>query len=429
MAAFLTSSCRERIPQSIPQSSYGNLDFTKRYSLDGLHKFSHNNIIPIGDLDPIPDGVTDFVLFSTDGEMSLVSSQTGDLLWTKAIDVFPYGATGFGKSGDVVGDLNNDGVDDFAVGAWLDDSSFTDAGAAHFYSGADGTLLYELFGGHAGEFFGWGIAGLGDTNGDGVADFAVSSPGFVDSNGLPMVGRVAIYSGLDQTVLSFINGRISMEQLGISVAKMDDTTGDGVNDVAIAGLLAPGLTDRIGWISINSGVDCSELSRDPYVGFGRHFQAFSDNVKLLSIGDVNSDGTPDLAVGLPVLGYDFRSGMLRVFSGVDMTELIYVAIAATRGLGESLATCPDVNGDGVPEIIVSARDLGGDPATPGAILVSGIDGVVLHNWRRTFAGYHFHSDAAWGNGLMVIDDMDGDGDRELVATSYEKDYPIQIVSF
>ena len=94
----------------------------------------------------------------------------------------------FGESVASLGDLDNDGVSDLAVGAILDDDGGIDRGAVWIlFMNTDGTVkseqkISDTAGGFNGildnsDTFGASVPGMGDLDGDGVTDLAVGADG------------------------------------------------------------------------------------------------------------------------------------------------------------------------------------------------------------------------------------------------------------
>jgi hypothetical protein len=83
----------------------------------------------------------------------------------------------FGRSVCGIGDVDGDGHADVAVAAANNDAGGNNAGRVYVYSGDDGSLLYTLTGERRGHNFGFEIAGVGDVNDDGIPDLAVGAPG------------------------------------------------------------------------------------------------------------------------------------------------------------------------------------------------------------------------------------------------------------
>ena len=99
----------------------------------------------------------------------------------------------FGESVASLGDLDNDGVSDLAVGAILDDDGGIDRGAVWIlFMNTDGTVkseqkISDTAGGFNGildnsDTFGASVAGMGDLDGDGVTDLAVGADGDDDGD-------------------------------------------------------------------------------------------------------------------------------------------------------------------------------------------------------------------------------------------------------
>ena len=93
----------------------------------------------------------------------------------------------------------------------------TDAGSAYVFSGADGSLLYQRTGDTAGDFFGYSVSGAGDVNGDWVPDFIVGA--FLDdpAGGGTDAGSAYVFSGAAVSLLYQLTGDTAGDFFGQSV--------------------------------------------------------------------------------------------------------------------------------------------------------------------------------------------------------------------
>lgn len=79
---------------------------------------------------------------------------------------------------------------------------------------------------------------------------------------------------------------------------------------------------------------------------------------ISGIGDVNGDGVPDIIVGSP--GYHYQAvnptvGVVRVFSGADYSVIHVISdTVASTSFGFEVRNLADINGDGIEDIIVGA---------------------------------------------------------------------------
>jgi hypothetical protein len=132
----------------------------------------------------------------------------GSLLYT-----FYGHATGveFGRSVSGVGDVNNDGFDDLIVGAPRDIGNGAISGSARVFSGANGSILYTFIGDSADDDFGRSVSGAGDVNNDGVSDFIVGAPRD-DNNGLES-GSAFVFRSVRLPAASICPGDLNGDNL------------------------------------------------------------------------------------------------------------------------------------------------------------------------------------------------------------------------
>ncbi len=332
------------------------------------------------------------------GSAYVYSGADGSLLYQKNGD-----STGdqLGWSVAGAGDINGDGKADFIVGAPnADPGGFGLAGSAFVYSGADGSLLYQKNGLAADDRLGWSVAGAGDVNGDGKADFIIGAPE------PSFQGSAYVYSGATGALLYQKNGGLGGEQLGTSVAGAGDVNGDGKADFIIGALLAgPGAA---GSAFLYSGADGTLLFRkDGVVAIG--FFGYS----VAGAGDVNGDGKADFIVGalLADPGGRIDAGSAFVYSGATGALLLQKdgAVAGDR-FGFSVAGAGDVNGDGRTDFIVGAplADPGGLADAGSAFLYSGADGSLLFQKDGAVAVDYL------GQSVSGAGDVNGDGRADII---------------
>jgi hypothetical protein len=159
------------------------------------------------------------------------------------------------------GDVNNNGVADFAIGAAYEDNSgysptVVDAGRVRVYAGSatgapSTTAFMSMSTAYAG---GCGSAiTSGDYNLDGISDIAVGEPRFSNSTSTPNEGRIRVFFGGDgsfeSNADSIIEGNVSGLRFGASVAT-GDLKKDTYPDVAVG---TPGHSSSMGRAVVHSG--------------------------------------------------------------------------------------------------------------------------------------------------------------------------------
>jgi PKD repeat protein len=127
--------------------------------------------------------------------------------------------------------------------------------------------------------------------------------------------------------------------------------------------------------------------------------------------DLNGDGVPDLLVSAP----NSPGPQVFAFSGKDTTLILTIddPSAQTWNLfGECLTSVDDINGDGIPDILTGSQgqDVGGNNSQGQAYIFSGADGALL----RTIDHPEPQPNACFGWGLCSIEDVDGDTQGDYV---------------
>ncbi|MAT50137.1 MAG: hypothetical protein CMK32_03010 [Porticoccaceae bacterium] len=173
--------------------------------------------------------------------------------------VSPDSNTLFGYSSESAGDINGDGFDDVVVGEPLWGTADAWEGRVHVFSGQDGSSLLTIPGPYIELALGRFVAGIGDWNGDGTPDIASSAWVTVDTFGNGTTddgyGIVFVFSGVDGSILAEITDATATEHFGFGVFGLGDINGDGRADIAITDPRADGLagTSAEGQIYIYHG--------------------------------------------------------------------------------------------------------------------------------------------------------------------------------
>ena len=220
----------------------------------------------------------------------LASAQTNTLL--AGLD--PGGL--FGYSVIDAGDLNDDGQPDIAVGAPWDDTAGLKAGRVMVWFGGGSMSLVPdviLEGEVSGDYFGWSVAGVGDVDGDGIDDLAVGAPGYLADQ-----GAVYFYygdSGFGGSYDRRLVGATGGDLFGWSVTRAGDMNGDSRADLAVG---APGFGADQGAVYVYAGRSGGPIATTlkTWTGVdGGDFFGFDVN----DVPDFKGDGTPGLVIGAP----------------------------------------------------------------------------------------------------------------------------------
>ena len=383
----------------------------------------------------------------------------------------------FGHSAVALGDLDGDGLPELAVGAPFDADGGMKRGAVWvLFLNSDGTVksqqkISDTVGGFTGQLndgdiFGTSVTALGDLDGDGVVDLAVGAPDDDDGGSargavwillLNADGTVKSQQKISSTLGGFQGVLDDSDLFGSSLTPLGDFDLDGTTDLAVG---ACGDGDG-GWgrgavwllfLNPDGTVKTERKISDTAGGFTGGLSdddAFGDSVAFL--GDVNSDGVGDLAVGVAEAGFSklvppyFPTSpgavwvlLLNADGSVRTQQKIGDGIGGFAGdldnldrFGAALAAAGDLDGDGVSELIVGAPDdddggiYGLNDRGAAWLLFLAADGTVrgfrkVSDTEGGFTGDLDDSDR-FGQSVAALGDLDGDGVGDWVVGAPEDD--------
>lgn len=331
------------------------------------------------------------------GTARLYSGATGGLLAELHGD---FKGDLFGCSVAGAGDVNRDGHADFIVGAWGDDNKGFESGSARLFSGKDGKVLKTFDGAALGNRFGWSVSGAGDVNKDGYDDVIIGAPNS-DPNTKADSGTAFVYSGRSYTKLWEFHGQNAFDNYGWSVSGAGDVDRDGYSDVVIGTQQLLSNT-RNGYAEVRSGKTGSVIWTFTGLVAGS-FLGYS----VAGAGDFNKDGWDDVIVGAYRESRNGKnSGGARVYSGQNGKVLLAVfGDSAEDEAGTSVAGAGDLNGDGYDDVVVGIPGDDNKGVNSGTVRAfSGKDGALLGQFEGQQPLIRF-GQAVAGGGLVNSDQL------------------------
>lgn len=268
--------------------------------------------------------------------------------------------------------------------------------------------------------FGSSVSVGPDLDGDGWADLFVAEPTYDDAVlGLNNSGRVLLFSG----------------QTGTEVRAFGSTEADALSGRSMLPVTLHDGETTISAIAVGSPFQDVGLDRD--AGSVLLFDAATgapagmlDGVSgsdanhgmaIAQLGDLTGDGMPELGVG--ATNVSLEPGQVIVYNGATLAVMGTLHGEVEFGeFGRAIGDAGDVNGDGVPDIIVGEPIASYpdevDPSIPHnfagqAFIFSGSDFSLIRRLRRPVEHIRGFG-AAFGNSVDGVGDINGDGYSEVI---------------
>ena len=159
------------------------------YNFDGDSPWDRFGVSVSGAGDVNGDGFDDLIVGAngdsnkgqTSGSARVFSGVDGSILYTFNGDSIQ---SSLGGSVSGAGDVNGDGFDDLIVGAIGIRNNGFQSGGVRMFSGVDGSIVHSFDGDSVFDAFGTSVSGVGDVNDDGIPDFIVGAAnGLIDNIG------------------------------------------------------------------------------------------------------------------------------------------------------------------------------------------------------------------------------------------------------
>ena len=200
------------------------------------------------------------------------------------------------------------------------------------------------------ENFGWHLEPTDDHNGDGVGEVLVGCP--IGPSG----GNVALVDGADGTILRRYRAGPELPQFGWYVTTIEDLDGDGLADMLVGAPEARG-PDGEGEPERGAALLLS-------TGTGEHLRRFDGDrmgaalgEMLSAVPDVDGDGVADLAISATHIRADDGplTGQVRIYSSVT-GRLLETLEGKQEGelFGRFIGPAGDIDGDAIDDIVIGA---------------------------------------------------------------------------
>jgi hypothetical protein len=362
----------------------------------------------------------------------------------------------------LVPDMDGDGFDEIAIGAYNNSQVAYQAGELYLVYGeagaswgtdvslssADASWLGEAEYDRVGR----AVAGLGDVNGDGLGDLLVggcwNSSVHTKAGEAYLVLGSATRAGTDTSMAladASFTGAAESDYLGRSVAGPGDLNGDGLNELVAAAYCADHI-DASGTSLSNAGKAYVVLGRGSGWAVDQPVEGFADatwvgeaagdyaGLVVSPAGDVDADGYPDMLIAsykADLAGGDAGAvylvrGRATGWSGsseLSLADAVWTGEDALDYAGRSATGVGDVDLDGFDDVLIGATgadDAGSNSGRVYLVLGSSAPaGGSLSAADTIIDGTEDNAELPYV--LSWVGDLDGGGHPDLVFPAYRHD--------